>query len=72
MVSTTFALTIAIRTRAGSTSQFYAAGRSVDPVVNGMATAADWMSAAFFISLAGHTASAHLMGWTEDYVPLAP
>ena len=68
---------IAIWARAGSTSEFYAAGRSVHPVLNGMATAADWMSAASFISMAGLIAfvgygnSAYLMGWTGGYVLLA-
>ncbi len=68
---------IAIWARAGSTSDFYAAGRGVNPVVNGMATAADWMSAASFISMAGliaglgYNASPFLMGWTGGYVLLA-
>ncbi|NYZ63466.1 sodium:solute symporter family protein [Luteimonas deserti] len=68
---------IAIWARAGSTSEFYAAGRSVNPVVNGAATAADWMSAASFISMAGLIAfvgygnSTYLMGWTGGYVLLA-
>ena len=68
---------IAIWARAGSTSEFYAAGRGVHPVVNGMATAADWMSAASFISMAGLIAfvgydnSTFLMGWTGGYVLLA-
>ena len=68
---------IAIWARAGSTSEFYAAGRGVNPVMNGMATAADWMSAASFISMAGiiafggYDASAYLMGWTGGYVLLA-
>lgn len=68
---------IAIWARAGSTSEFYAAGRGVNPVVNGMATAADWMSAASFISMAGLIAftgydnSSFLMGWTGGYVLLA-
>src|SRR5690554_1360197 len=68
---------IAIWARAGTTSEFYAAGRSVNPVMNGMATAADWMSAASFISMAGLIAfvgygnSAYLMGWTGGYVLLA-
>ena len=61
---------IAIWARAGSTSEFYAAGRGVNPIVNGAATAADWMSAASFISMAGLIAfvgygnSTYLMGWT--------
>jgi cation/acetate symporter len=68
---------IAIWARAGSTSEFYAAGRGVHPVTNGMATAADWMSAASFISMAGLIAftgydnSSYLMGWTGGYVLLA-
>ena len=63
--------------RAGSTSEFYVAGGGVHPVVNGMATAADWMSAASFISMAGiiatsgYGASTYLMGWTGGYVLLA-
>ena len=79
VVGATFALYIgiAIWARAGSTAEFYAANRGVNPVVNGMATAADWMSAASFISLAGivafagYSASAYLMGWTGGYVLLA-
>ncbi|MDO9075708.1 MAG: sodium:solute symporter family protein [Rubrivivax sp.] len=68
---------IAIWARAGSTSEFYAAGGSVHPVMNGMATAADWMSAASFISMAGLIANMgyggglFLMGWTGGYVLLA-
>jgi len=68
---------IAIWARAGSTSEFYAAGQGVPPVMNGMATAADWMSAASFISMAGLIAfggynnSVFLMGWTGGYVLLA-
>ncbi|MFO7747139.1 MAG: VC_2705 family sodium/solute symporter [Orrella sp.] len=68
---------IAIWARAGSTSEFYVAGSSVNPVLNGMATAADWMSAASFISMAGLIAymgyggSLFLMGWTGGYVLLA-
>ena len=68
---------IAIWARAGSTAEFYAASRGVNPVVNGMATAADWMSAASFISMAGLIAytgydnSSFLMGWTGGYVLLA-
>jgi len=68
---------IAIATRAKSTSEFYAANQGVNPVVNGMATAADWMSAASFISMAGLIAfvgydnSSFLMGWTGGYVLLA-
>ncbi|HDR27775.1 sodium:solute symporter family protein [Rhodovulum sp.] len=79
VVGATFAIYIgiAIWARAGSTSEFYAAGRGVHPVTNGMATAADWMSAASFISMAGliafggYTASSFLMGWTGGYVLLA-
>jgi cation/acetate symporter len=78
-VGASFALYIgiAIWARAGSTSEFYAAGRGVHPVTNGMATAADWMSAASFISMAGLIAftgydnSTFLMGWTGGYVLLA-
>ena len=68
---------IAIWARAGSTSEFYAAGGSVHPVTNGMATAADWMSAASFISMAGlisnmgYGGGLFLMGWTGGYVLLA-
>ena len=68
---------IAVWARAGSTSEFYAAGNGVHPVTNGMATAADWMSAASFISMAGLIAftgydnSTFLMGWTGGYVLLA-
>lgn len=68
---------IAIWARAGSTSEFYAAGGSVPPVLNGMATAADWMSAASFISMAGlisnmgYGGGLFLMGWTGGYVLLA-
>ncbi|RPF72466.1 sodium:solute symporter family protein [Aurantiacibacter spongiae] len=68
---------IAIWSRAGSTSDFYVAGGGVNPVVNGMATAADWMSAASFISMAGiiafsgYDGSVYLMGWTGGYVLLA-
>ena len=67
-------IAIAIWARAASTSEFYAAGRSVHPVTNGMAIAADWMSAASFISMAGLIAfvgygnSAYLMGWTAQYL----
>ena len=68
---------IAFATKAQSTNEFYVAGRHVHPVVNGMATAADWMSAASFISMAGMIAflgydgSVYLMGWTGGYVILA-
>ncbi|OOY09938.1 MULTISPECIES: sodium:solute symporter family protein [Thioclava] len=79
VVGATFVLYIgiAIWARAGSTSEFYAAGRGVHPVVNGMATGADWMSAASFISMAGliafggYDTSTYLMGWTGGYVLLA-
>ena len=75
----TFALYIgiAIWARAGSTSEFYVAGGGVHPVANGMATAADWMSAASFISMAGiiafigYDGAVYLMGWTGGYVLLA-
>lgn len=78
-VAVTFAIYIgiAIWARAGTTGEFYAAGRGVHPVLNGMATAADWMSAASFISMAGliaflgFDASQFLMGWTGGYVLLA-
>lgn len=68
---------IAIWSRAGSTKDFYVAGGGVHPAANGMATAADWMSAASFISMAGlisylgYDASVYLMGWTGGYVMLA-
>ncbi|WP_427969860.1 sodium:solute symporter family protein [Altererythrobacter sp.] len=68
---------IAIWSRARSTDEFYVAGGHVNPVVNGMATAADWMSAASFISMAGliaflgYDGSVYLMGWTGGYVMLA-
>ncbi|WP_198780314.1 sodium:solute symporter family protein [Shewanella putrefaciens] len=79
IVGLSFALYIgiAIWSRAGSTKEFYVAGGGVHPVVNGMATAADWMSAASFISLAGivsfvgYDGSVYLMGWTGGYVLLA-
>lgn len=78
-VGGSFALYIAIAvwSRAASTKEFYVAGGGVHPVVNGMATAADWMSAASFISMAGLIAaggyanSTYLMGWTGGYVLLA-
>ncbi|MCG8504969.1 MAG: cation acetate symporter [Sphingomonadales bacterium] len=78
-VGVTFALYIgiAIWSRAGSTDDFYVAGHHVHPTVNGMATAADWMSAASFLSMAGLIAflgyggSVYLMGWTGGYVLLA-
>lgn len=68
---------IAIWSKASSTSEFYVAGKHVHPVANGMATAADWMSAASFISMAGliaflgYEGSMYLMGWTGGYVLLA-
>ncbi|WP_417362583.1 sodium:solute symporter family protein [Galbibacter sp.] len=68
---------IAIWSRAGSTKDFYVAGGGVSPLANGMATAADWMSAASFISMAGiisfsgYDGSVYLMGWTGGYVLLA-
>jgi len=79
LVGITFALYIgiAIWSRAGSTKEFYVAGGGVHPVANGMATAADWMSAASFISMAGlisflgYDGSVYLMGWTGGYVLLA-
>ena len=79
IVGLTFALYIgiAIWSRAGSTKEFYIAGKGVNPIANGMATAADWMSAASFISMAGiisftgYDGSVYLMGWTGGYVLLA-
>src|SRR5690554_2446989 len=79
IVGLTFALYIAIAiwSRAGSTSDFYVASGGVHPVMNGMATGADWMSAASFISMAGiisftgYDGSVYLMGWTGGYVLLA-
>ncbi len=79
VVGLSFALYIgiAIWARAGSTKEFYVAGGGVHPIVNGMATGADWMSAASFISMAGLIAflgyggSVYLMGWTGGYVMLA-
>ena len=79
LVALSFALYIgvAILTRAGSTRDFYVAGGGVSPLANGMATAADWMSAASFISMAGliafrgYDGSVYLMGWTGGYVLLA-
>ena len=79
VVGATFALYIgiAIWSKASSTGEFYVAGKGVHPVANGMATAADWMSAASFISMAGliaflgYDASVYLMGWTGGYVLLA-
>jgi cation/acetate symporter len=79
VVGATFALYIgiAIWSRAATTKEFYVAGTGVHPIANGMATAADWMSAASFISMAGliaflgYDASVYLMGWTGGYVLLA-
>lgn len=79
LIGITFALYfgIAIWARAGSTKEFYVAGGGVSPLANGMATAADWMSAASFISMAGiisfsgYDGSVYLMGWTGGYVLLA-
>ncbi|WP_026950572.1 sodium:solute symporter family protein [Algoriphagus mannitolivorans] len=76
-LSFTVYIGIAIWTRAGSTKEFYVAGGGVSPLANGMATAADWMSAASFISMAGlisfagYDGSVYLMGWTGGYVLLA-
>ena len=73
VVGLTFVLyiVIAIRSRARTTGDFYVAGKHVHPVANGMAIAADWMSAASFISMAGLIAFLYLMGWTGGYVLLA-
>uniref|UniRef100_UPI0040479FD4 sodium:solute symporter family protein n=1 Tax=Roseivirga sp. TaxID=1964215 RepID=UPI0040479FD4 len=79
IVGSTFALYIgiAIWSRASSTNEFYVAGGHVSPLANGMATAADWMSAASFLSMAGiiafsgYDGSVYLMGWTGGYVLLA-
>jgi len=79
IVGITFAIYIgiAIWARAGSTQEFYVAGGGISPLANGMATAADWMSAASFISMAGiiafmgYDGSVYLMGWTGGYVLLA-
>jgi cation/acetate symporter len=79
IVGITFALYIgiAVWSRAGSTKEFYVAGGGVSPLANGMATAADWMSAASFISMAGiisfagYDGAVYLMGWTGGYVLLA-
>ena len=79
IVGATFALYVAIAfwARATTTGEFYVAGKGIHPVANGMATAADWMSAASFISMAGliafkgYDASVYLMGWTGGYVLLA-
>ena len=79
LVGVTFSLYIgiAVWARAGSTKEFYVAGGGVSPIANGLATAADWMSAASFISMAGlisfsgYDGSVYLMGWTGGYVLLA-
>ena len=79
VVAGSFALYIgiAIWSKANTTGDFYVAGKGVNPIANGMATAADWMSAASFISMAGiiafagYDASVYLMGWTGGYVLLA-
>ncbi|MCF6349366.1 MAG: cation acetate symporter [Flavobacteriaceae bacterium] len=79
LVGLTFTLYIgiAIWSRASSTGEFYVAGKGVHPIANGLATAADWMSAASFISMAGlisfdgYDGSVYLMGWTGGYVLLA-
>ena len=79
IVGVTFALYIGISiwSRAGSTKEFYVAGGEISPLANGMATAADWMSAASFISMAGiisfdgYDGAVYLMGWTGGYVLLA-
>ncbi|MBU1404246.1 MAG: VC_2705 family sodium/solute symporter, partial [Proteobacteria bacterium] len=79
VVGATFALYlyIALKSRAKNTGEFYVAGKGIHPVLNGMATGADWMSAASFISMAGmlamggYDASAYLMGWTGGYCLLA-
>ena len=79
VVGATFALYIgiAIWSRAGSTSEYYVASKGVHPIANGMATGADWMSAASFISMAGiisfigRDGAVYLMGWTGGYVLLA-
>lgn len=76
-LSFTLYIGIALWSRASSTSEFYVAGGAVPPIANGMATAADWMSAASFISMAGiisftgYDGSVYLMGWTGGYVLLA-
>ena len=76
-LSFTLYIGIAFWSRASSTSEFYVAGGGVHPITNGMATAADWMSAASFISMAGiisftgYDGSVYLMGWTGGYVLLA-
>ena len=75
-ISFAFYILIAVKSRAASTSDYYTAGGGVSPLANGMATAADWMSAATFISMAGtvaisgYDASRFLMGWTGGFVLL--
>ncbi|MCB0376094.1 MAG: cation acetate symporter, partial [Sinomicrobium sp.] len=79
IVGITFALyiVIAVWSRAASTREFYVAGGGVSPLANGLATAADWMSAASFLGMAGiiafsgYDGSVYLMGWTGGYVLLA-
>ena len=79
VVGLSFALYIAIAiwSKASTTGEFYVAGKGVNPIVNGMATAADWMSAASFISMAGviallgYDGSVYLMGWSGGFVLLA-
>jgi len=79
IVGITFAIYVgvALWARAGSTKEFYVAGGGVSPLVNGMATAADWMSAASFLSMAGlisfmgYQGAQYLLGWTGGYVLLA-
>ena len=79
IVGLTFAIYIGVAfwSRARSTKEFYVAGGGVSPIANGMATAADWMSAASFISMAGlisfmgYDGAQYLMGWTGGYVLLA-
>ena len=79
VVGATFALYIenAFKSKARTTGDFYVAGKNVHPIANGMATAADWMSAASFLSMAGliaflgYDGSVYLMGWTGGYVLLA-
>lgn len=76
-LSFTLYIGIAIWSRASTTEEFYVAGHHVPPLANGMATAADWMSAASFLSMAGliafggYDGSVYLMGWTGGYVLLA-
>ncbi|MEO0526068.1 MAG: cation acetate symporter, partial [Bacteroidota bacterium] len=76
LVAVTFMMYIGIAlwSRAGSTKEFYVAGGGVPPIANGLATAADWMSAASFLGMAGlisfngYDGSVYLMGWTGGYV----